>query len=83
MPTYEYLCSGCGQRFERFQLMSAPPLPSCPDCGAPVERLIGTGAAFLIRSGGRDAFARSGRCDHSTPCCGREERCDEPPCGRR
>ena len=81
MPTYEYLCSSCGERFERFQMMSAPPLTSCPDCGGRVERLVGTGSAFLIRSGSGSAPA--GRCGHSTPCCGREERCDESPCGKR
>ena len=38
MPTYEYECRKCGHRFERFQLMSAPPLSTCPQCKAIAER---------------------------------------------
>ncbi len=85
MPTYEYLCDHCGHRFERFQSMSALALGSCPECGGPVHRLIGAGSGFLIRGGGRarsDA-AGPGHCGQQTPCCGREQRCERPPCGER
>ena len=85
MPTYEYLCDGCRNRFDLFQLMSAAPATSCPTCGGPVRRLPGTGSAFLIRGGPRTPSPppRLGRCGHSAPCCGRAERCDEPPCEER
>ena len=85
MPTYEYLCSSCGHRFERFQRMSALPETMCPECGGPVRRLPGTGSAFLIRGSTRAPSPppRLGHCGDSAPCCGRAERCDEPPCGER
>jgi putative FmdB family regulatory protein len=84
VPTYEYLCTKCGQRFDLFQSMSAPPAESCPECGGPVERQIGAGAAILVRGGSRETRGqRAAACDRSTPCCGRDERCDAPPCGER
>ncbi len=32
MPTYEYLCHGCGHRLETVQRMSDDPLKECPAC---------------------------------------------------
>jgi len=52
MPTYEYECRKCGDRFERFQLISAAPLQSCPRCGGKVRRLISGGAGILFRGHG-------------------------------
>ena len=52
MPTYEYLCSGCGKAFEVFQKMSDEPLSSCPECGAPARRRISGGAGFLLKGDG-------------------------------
>lgn len=48
MPLYEYEhlakdkqpCPTGGERFECFQAMSAPPLETCPDCGARVRRVL-------------------------------------------
>lgn len=35
MPIYEYECSSCGERFEKFvRLMSAQPEVACPKCGS-------------------------------------------------
>ncbi|MBN1999109.1 zinc ribbon domain-containing protein [candidate division KSB1 bacterium] len=70
MPTFDYKCENCGT-FEIFQKISDPVLEICPDCGAIVERKISGGAGIIMggssRSGGRT-------------CCGREERCETPPC---
>ena len=52
MPTYDYLCSGCGQTFEVFQKMSEEPLSSCPDCGAAARRKISGGAGFIFKGDG-------------------------------
>lgn len=52
MPTYEYECSACGYKFEKFQSMSASPLKKCPECGKKVHRLIGGGAGILFRGSG-------------------------------
>lgn len=83
MPTYEYACDGCGHRFERFQRMTAAPLSECPECGGPVRRLIGPGSAVLMRGGGATEAGARTACDRPSPCCGRSERCDAPPCGER
>ena len=47
MPTYEYqaadprtACDTCRQRFEVRQSMKDAPLETCPQCGAPIERVI-------------------------------------------
>jgi putative FmdB family regulatory protein len=47
MPTYEYQakdpaggCDTCRARFEVQQSMRDEPLTACPQCGAPITRLI-------------------------------------------
>lgn len=53
MPTYEYECQKCGQTFEVFQSIKAPPKKSCPKCGkGRVKRLLGTGAGLLFKGSG-------------------------------
>lgn len=75
MPTYVYACPRCGE-IEREQSISAPALTACPQCGAPVERLISGGSGFLMKR----AAGGAGACDRETPCCGRATRCARPPC---
>jgi putative FmdB family regulatory protein len=53
MPTYDYVCSACGHRFEEFQSMTSKPLRSCPECKKPaLERLIGAGAGVIFKGSG-------------------------------
>ena len=60
MPTYEYVCSKCGQEFETFQPISAKPLTTCLEdvCGqkkwgrGKVKRKIGVGAGLLFKGSG-------------------------------
>jgi putative FmdB family regulatory protein len=53
MPTYDYVCDGCGHRFEEMQSFSAEMLKTCPACGEDkLRRLFGTGAAILFKGGG-------------------------------
>ena len=53
MPTYDYVCDGCGHRFEELQSFSAEPLKICPACGEEkLRRLFGTGAAILFKGSG-------------------------------
>lgn len=40
MPMYEYLCHGCGKRFEVRQNFSDDPLTRHEECSGDVERLI-------------------------------------------
>jgi putative FmdB family regulatory protein len=52
MPTYEYQCRSCAQRFEAFQSITAHPLTRCPHCRKKVDRLISAGAGFLFKGSG-------------------------------
>lgn len=51
MPTYEYRCAN-GHAFELFQRMSEDPADTCPQCGAPAERLLSAGAGLLFKGSG-------------------------------
>jgi putative FmdB family regulatory protein len=77
MPTYVYECAKCGE-FEQEQSISDPVLERCPRCGGEVRRVIAGGTGFIMKGRG----ASASHCDKETPCCGRETRCDKPPCGK-
>jgi putative FmdB family regulatory protein len=58
MPTYEYECTKCGERFELFQSITEPAkkrvakeLKACK-CDAAVTRCIGTGAGIIFKGSG-------------------------------
>lgn len=51
MPLYEYQCDSCGHRFERIQKFSDPPIAECPNCGAPVRKLLSSPAIQFKGSG--------------------------------
>lgn len=40
MPTYEYLCKKCGERFEKVQSFKAKPLKKHDDCGGDVQKVF-------------------------------------------
>ena len=83
MPTYEYECHKCGHRFEEFQNMNDKPLKTCPACGGSVRRLLGTGAAVIVKGSGlhgADYGQFRPQCGQERPCCGRDTPCDTPPC---
>jgi putative FmdB family regulatory protein len=70
MPVYDYRCRDCGRLQEVF-LRSAEGSPrGCVGCGS--ERLERVPSAFHTLSSSRGGGA--------TTCCGRDERCDSPPC---
>ena len=52
MPTYEYECAKCGDRFEIFQKMTDEPVEACPKCGARPQRLIGLGGGIIFKGPG-------------------------------
>jgi putative FmdB family regulatory protein len=81
MPTYEYECTACSHRFEQFQSMSESPLKECPECGGALRRLIGAGGGIIMRGGASQSGGKTCSLENtSTTCCGRQERCDKPPC---
>ncbi|HDY64626.1 MAG TPA: zinc ribbon domain-containing protein [Phycisphaerae bacterium] len=77
MPTYEYECQDCGQRFEKFQYITARPLRTCPDCGGKVRRLIGAGAAIISKgSSAPECNPSAARFCQDRPCRGRDGQCE-------
>jgi putative FmdB family regulatory protein len=52
MPTYDYVCTACGHRFEQVQSIKAEPLKECPKCGGAVQREIGAGGGFIFKGSG-------------------------------
>jgi putative FmdB family regulatory protein len=53
MPTYDYLCDGCGHAFELFQSMTDSVKKTCPECGKKkLRRLIGAGGAIVFKGSG-------------------------------
>ena len=51
MPVYEYECKECRKVFEVQQKMADKPLSSCPECQAPVKKLVSM-SSFQLRGGG-------------------------------
>ena len=51
MPVYEYECKECKKVFEVQQKMADKPLSACPECNAPVKKLVSR-SSFQLRGGG-------------------------------
>src|SRR3954462_3191245 len=53
MPTYDYICDGCGHEFEEFESIKADPQTVCPQCHeARLRRKIDAGAAIIFKGSG-------------------------------
>jgi len=55
MPTYEYICNECSERFENFQSMSSKPLTKRPNCerkDCNVTRVISGGSGLIFKGSG-------------------------------
>ena len=53
MPTYDYECDACDNKFELYQSITADPEKKCPKCKKmKLRRLIGTGAAVVFKGSG-------------------------------
>jgi len=72
MPIYEYRCNQCSHVSE---ILTAPgsgeSLPLCKNCGSSDLEKLMSAPSILLRDSGHVP---------GTTCCGREERCDTPPC---
>lgn len=64
MPLYEYECEKCGNRFEKIQKFSDPPLDACPKCGGAVRKLQ-SAPAFQFKGTGWYVtdYAKGGKSD--------------------
>lgn len=70
MPIYEYRCGTCRQTVEVL-ILGGDGDPKCPNCGAPL---------FEKRMSVSHRRMGAGRSAAGLTCCGREERCEKPPC---
>jgi putative FmdB family regulatory protein len=53
MPTYEYRCHACDNKWEEFQSIKAEPTKKCPKCKkAKAERIISAGGGILFKGTG-------------------------------
>ena len=51
MPTYEYVCKGCGKRFDAFQSFSDKPLKKHDECGGELQKVFHTAGIIFKGSG--------------------------------
>jgi len=53
MPTYDYRCTACGHRFERFESINDGGSKACLKCGKKkAKRMLGTGAGLIFKGAG-------------------------------
>jgi len=71
MPIYEFRCRNCGAISEYLLGPGQGETITCRHCGSPgVERILS--AAAVLRAERKPTRGHT--------CCGREERCETPPC---
>lgn len=71
MPIYEYQCSDCGKRSEIITgICDEGDALQCKHCGSASITKVPTAASIAMR------YSRPA----GKTCCGRDERCDTPPC---
>ena len=71
MPIYEYKCKNCGKQIEIYQKTSSKKSITCSQCGSGnTERLFSAPSVLKVANSST----------RGSTCCGREERCETPPC---
>jgi putative FmdB family regulatory protein len=71
MPIFEYQCKECLTVSEFLSGVGGTESIACKNCGSlKMEKVLST--PFLLGSARQQAPGHT--------CCGREERCDRPPC---
>lgn len=86
MPTYDYVCDGCGHQFELFQSIKEEPKKQCPECGKKkLRRLIGPGAAIVFKGSGfyttdyrSESYKKAAAADKPTEAASGEKAADKP-----
>jgi putative FmdB family regulatory protein len=71
MPIYEYKCNGCGETQEVLhKTTQVNESIKCSNCGS----------GDLIRLISAANVSMGGTYNKGKTCCGKDERCDSPPC---
>ena len=77
MPIYEYECTACGAVTESLVRGEADEKAlQCPTCGSRKLRKKFSAPAII----GESRTDAGTTCESDSPCCGRDVRCDHPPC---
>ncbi len=80
MPVYEYECKKCMKVIEVQQKMADKPLSNCPECSAPVKKLVSM-SSFQLRGGGWYADGYSNTSGTAKPEAAKPEAAKPaPPC---
>ncbi len=61
MPTYEYACTSCGNRFEAFRRIDDDPLSVCEACGGALRKVFHPAGIVFKGSGFYATDSRSAR----------------------
>jgi putative FmdB family regulatory protein len=67
MPTYEYVCTKCGEGLEAVQSFSDPPLTKCPACKGKLRKVFSAAGIVFKGSGFYKTDSRSGSKSASKP----------------
>lgn len=85
MPTYDYVCDGCGHEFELFHSIKDEPKKQCPECGKKLRRLIGPGAAIVFKGSGfyttdyrSESYKKDAAADKPAAAASGEKAADKP-----
>lgn len=81
MPTYDYVCDACDDKFEMFQSIKDEPIVKCAKCGKKkLRRLFGTGAAIVFKGSGfyqtdyrSESYKKQAAADKGTSSEGKSE----------
>jgi putative FmdB family regulatory protein len=60
MPTYEYVCTKCGEGLEAVQSFNDPPLTKCPKCKGKLRKVFSAAGIVFKGSGFYKTDSRSG-----------------------
>ena len=52
MPTYDYKCLDCHERFEIFQSITEEPIKKCINCNGKIQRIISGGSGLIFKGSG-------------------------------
>jgi putative FmdB family regulatory protein len=66
MPTYEYVCTKCGEGLEVVQSFSDEPLTKCPACKGKLRKLFSPAGIVFKGSGFYKTDSRSGKSSSSS-----------------
>lgn len=79
MPTYDYRCTACGHRFERFESINAAGSKTCPKCNKKkAKRMLGTGAGLIFKGAGFYTTDSKGSSGGGSGSSGGSEKKSEP-----